>query len=328
MSDLNTKKVECKLLELLQTGFPFSREPYYEMGLEIGLSGAEIIRCISGLKQDGIVRQISPVMDARMLGYSSTLVGMKVAKEVVGRAGQLVREHPGISHGYERDNVFNIWVTLSARSESDIVVEMQRLASEIGADAIVNLPAIKVFKLRTNFSTEDNSRAEAEALDGFVLPGRAVFSELEREVINELQQDLPLTPDPFNIFAQHLNIPVESLLDVGQTLIQRRVIRRYGASINHYRAGYSANAMTCWRVTADRVEEIATRLALLKQVSHCYERVSNSSWTYNLFAMLHAGSRSDVQEIVKKIAAETELTDYAVLYSVKELKKARIRYPV
>ena len=79
-----------KLLGLLQAGFPLSREPYADLGLKLGINRDEVIHRIKQLRAKGIVRQISPVLDARRLGYQPTLVAMRVKEVELERAERLI----------------------------------------------------------------------------------------------------------------------------------------------------------------------------------------------------------------------------------------------
>jgi siroheme decarboxylase len=320
--------ISYRLLGLLQTGFPLVEEPYIEMGKKLGVSGEEVIRRIEDMKKNEIVRLISPVLDARSLGYQSTLVAMKVARNKMGKAEKYLGSHPGVSHGYERDHEFNIWITLSLPPEADLSSELDALSTRAGADKAIALPATKVFKLRTNFGPDEECTVEPEEAGNIDLSERVDLSASDRLVINTLQQDLPLRPDPFRPFASQLGIGVSDLLAHCLSLESRGVIRRYGASINHYRAGYKANAMTCWKLPAAGVEMMGARLAALRQVSHCYERQTNPGWTYNLFAMIHGSSKKGCLDIVNRISSDGGLTDSIVLFSTREFKKTRIQYRV
>ncbi len=321
--------IDLKLIGRLQAAFPLTREPYADLGLELGIDGAEVIHRIEGLKARGIVRQISPVLDARRLGYQSTLVAMKVAGDHLPRAEEIIREHPGVSHGYERDHDFNIWITLAAPHQADMNAEVQRLAAAAGAQAVVTLPALKVFKLRTYFG-EDNGEHTGGNNGGEtgLLPQRSELSQMDRLVINELQQDLLLVPAPFTPLASRLDLDVAAFLVECQSLLQRGIIRRFGAAINHANAGYKANAMSCWVVPGAMVDAVGQKLASRREVSHCYERRTDPLWHYNLFAMIHGHARTDCQKITGEISRETGLDDYIVLFSTREFKKIRIKYLV
>jgi len=135
MASIAPDNVEYKLLGLLQTGFPLTGEPYLDLGVKLGMTGNQVIQHIGELKAKGIVRQISPVLDARKLGYQSTLIAMKVPVEGIGRAEQILSGHVGVSHAYERDNEYNIWFTLSAPLAADMQSELRKLSSQIGVEA-------------------------------------------------------------------------------------------------------------------------------------------------------------------------------------------------
>ncbi|MEE8352880.1 MAG: AsnC family transcriptional regulator, partial [Dehalococcoidales bacterium] len=112
--------IDRKLLNLIQADFPLVHEPYAELGGRLGITGEETVERIARFKQTGLVRQISPVLDGRRLGYQTTLVAMRVPESSRETAEEALRQHPGVSHGYERDHRFNIWFTLALPPEADV----------------------------------------------------------------------------------------------------------------------------------------------------------------------------------------------------------------
>jgi glutamate-1-semialdehyde 2,1-aminomutase len=103
-------------------------------------------------------------------------------------------------------------------------------------------------------------------------------------------------------------------------------LRRFAAVLHHRQAGYVANGMVAWRVPDDSIESVATFAASLPQVSHCYQRLTYPDWPYNLFTMIHAKSKESCQALAQKISQETGISDYVILVSTKEYKKARPKY--
>ena len=126
-----------KLLNLVQTEFPLTTEPYADLGLQLGIDVDEVLHRIKQLKAKEIIRQISPVLDARSLGYQTTLVAMRVAESQLDKAARIIVEHPGISHGYERDHHFNLWFTLALPPEVRMETELQKLSTQIGAEVML-----------------------------------------------------------------------------------------------------------------------------------------------------------------------------------------------
>jgi len=317
--------IDRKLVNLVQN-FPLARQPYSQLGGRLGISEADVMERIARLKKEGIIRQISPVLDASCLGYQTTLVAMRVAEDELDKTEQVISQHPSVSHGYERENYYNLWFTLVVSPGTPIETEVGRLASAVDCEAAFSLPAVKRFKIGAYFDVDGdgsiNSTAQLSHSQMIEL------SAVDRLVINELQQDLPLVSEPFTLMASRLGMEVASFLNCCRSILERGVIRRYGASVNHHKVGFQANAMTCWRVPADKVVVAGQELASLREVSHCYERQTNSFWQYNLFAMIHGHSREFCQAIADDVSRKLELKDYVLLFSTREFKKARNRYLV
>ena len=143
-----------------------------------------------------------------------------------------------------------------------------------------------------------------------------------------LQKDLPLTSAPFDAIATEARMDVTDFLTQCQSLIQRRVIRRFGAAVNHVKTGFQANAMTCWVAPPEVVDSAGRQIASLPEVSHCHERKTNSHWPRNLFAMIHGYTKEECHTVASRVAAETGLEDYLMLFSTREFKKTRVKYLV
>jgi DNA-binding Lrp family transcriptional regulator len=317
-----------RLLNLMQVEFPLTSEPFGDLARRLGTTGDEIIQRIVRLKEMGIIRLIGPVIDSRRLGYHTTLVGMKVASTNLERAEQAISTHPGVSHGYEREHRFNVWFTLALPPASDVETELQVLTESTGCEIAFSLPALRMFKIGAYFDMEEHGQTASAAYQRSVHGSRVELSSTDGRIINELHQDLPLITSPFSAMAERAGMDTEQFLAGCRSLQERGIIRRFSASINHRNAGFTANAMSCWVVPMDKVENFGQKVALLRDVSHCYERETNQHWQYNLFAMIHGRSRERCQEIAEKVARETGLTDYALLYSIKEFKKTRVKYLV
>ena len=320
--------IDRGLLSVVQVQFPLVRQPYHELGRQFGVNEAEVIRRIDDLKQRGIIRQISPVIDGRRLGYRPTLVAMRVSETERDRAEELIRQHPGVSHGYERDHYFNIWFTLAVAREVNTETELAQLTSAIQPEAVFELPAVKVFKIGAYFEMDGDGHEKAGTVPSAIGPlaGEIELSRQDRLIIRELQEDLPLVPQPFAGMAARSALDEEYFLGQCQSFLQRDIIRRYAAAVNHRKAGFTANAMVCWVATSELVDAAGQKLAELREVSHCYERKTNPLWRYNLFAMMHGHTNEACCEMADRLSEATGLTERTVLFSTREFKKTRVKY--
>lgn len=152
------------------------------------------------------------------------------------------------------------------------------------------------------------------------------LTDLDKKIIREIQTDLPITPRPFFEIAQKLDIAEEDLLKKIQEFINKGYIRRFGATLRHRRIGINANAMSVWIVPDKDVEKVGTVMASFKEVTHCYERHTLPDWKYNLYAMIHAKTKEECLEIVRRISEKTGIAEYKLLFSTEEFKKTSMEY--
>ena len=111
-------------------------------------------------------------------------------------------------------------------------------------------------------------------------------------------------------------------------LLTDGVVRRIGVVPNHYGLGYTANGMSVWDVDDAAVDTLGARVAAHPGVSHCYRRPRHgATWPYNLFAMLHGRSRSEVQAQAAQLQAllGAACRGHEILYSTAILKKTGLR---
>lgn len=153
-----------------------------------------------------------------------------------------------------------------------------------------------------------------------------MFTEKEKQVIREMQGDLPLTPRPYKVIADRLGITEEELLAIVKDLSDRKVIRRFGAALRHREVGFTANAMVVWDIPDDRTVEIGNKMATFSEVSHCYQRPRYPGWPYNMFTMVHGRSKEECEEIAARISESIGIKEYGLLYSTAELKKDSMKY--
>jgi len=151
---------------------------------------------------------------------------------------------------------------------------------------------------------------------------------LDRQIITATQSGLPLVKEPYDAIAQQLGIEADLLKQRMQAMLEAGQIRRIGAVPNHYKLGYTANAMSVWNVPDDKIKDLGTQLGALDFVSHCYERPRFlPEWPYNLFAMLHGHSKQEVNKKVQQVVSllGEHCQGYELLYSTQILKKTGLR---
>lgn len=152
------------------------------------------------------------------------------------------------------------------------------------------------------------------------------LKKTDQRLIYFLQGDLPVVSRPFDWLAKQLGLEEEEVIARISALKEKGVIRRFGATLYHQRSGYPANVMVAWQVPEARVEEVGRALAKVREVTHCYQRLTGPNWPYNLYCMIHGPSEEACARMVARLAEETKVPDYRLLFSREELKKISMRY--
>jgi len=146
---MNQKDKE--LLNILQFDFPISERPYQEIGRKLHLSETRVIKQVKSLKEQNIIRRIGAVFESDRVKHVSALVAAKVGKDKTKEAKAVISKYHQITHAYLRSHEYNLWFTITAASQAEIL----RLAGEIkqsaGLAELHVLPALKKFKIDTRF---------------------------------------------------------------------------------------------------------------------------------------------------------------------------------
>jgi DNA-binding Lrp family transcriptional regulator len=152
---------------------------------------------------------------------------------------------------------------------------------------------------------------------------------VDSQIVLETQKGIPIVSRPYLALSHKLNISEDEIISKLYKLKEAGFIRKVAGTPNHYKIGYTANAMTVWDVTDEHLDSVGFEFRKLGFVSHCYVRPrALPVWPYSLFAMVHGRSKEEVElkiiELKEKISGKFNSMDS--LYSTKILKKTGIRF--
>jgi DNA-binding Lrp family transcriptional regulator len=152
---------------------------------------------------------------------------------------------------------------------------------------------------------------------------------LDRDLVRALQGGLPAVPRPYHAIAEAVGVSPQRVMERVNAMLATGAIRRIGAVPNHYRLGWTANAMTVWDVDDAVVDVLGAQVGALECVTHCYRRPRRlPAWRYNLFAMVHGRSRHETAGKAARVARvlDGHVRASDVLYSTRILKKSGLRF--
>ena len=157
--------------------------------------------------------------------------------------------------------------------------------------------------------------------------GANEYTEKERAALRIVQANLPDSLTPYADIAERTGVSEDAVLALLRVMKEDGRIRRFGASLKHQRAGFTHNAMVAWKVSPDMADEAGARAAEHPLISHCYYRPSSAKdWPYELYTMIHGRHPDEYKEVVAELMRQTPLREYAVLESLREMKKISMTY--
>lgn len=138
---------------------------------------------------------------------------------------------------------------------------------------------------------------------------RPEIDAVDRRIIDALQGDFPVCDRPYAAAAEQLGINEDDLLARLQSMLERRVLTRFGPMFQIERMGgaFVLAAMAVPENDWDRVNEAVNAFP---EVAHNYRRESDLKTPFNMWFVLATETREGIAAAVKKIEAATGLPVY------------------
>ncbi len=132
-----------------------------------------------------------------------------------------------------------------------------------------------------------------------------MLSSLHKQLLNDFQQDLPLSATPYQDVADSLGVAEDEVLDAFKELQDQQFIARIGSVIAPNLIGTSS--LVAMSVPENHLQSVAEIINQYPEVNHNYERDNR----FNLWFVLVAKDSESLQQVM----ADMELqTGYKMLY--------------
>jgi len=316
-------KLRKQLCNVLQEGLPVCPKPYTDLAKFLNSDEKTVLQEIEALKKAGVIRRICALINSRALGRASTLVAAHIPEENLGEVTETVNALEDVSHNYLREHYYNLWFTLQAESPEQIEVTVSNLSARFGVD-FHSLPVERIFKLDVRFDAEGEGQPLGD-VEQIPSSETVELNEIEKQILSKLEDDLEVITEPFDFLCDE-GLERREVLRIIRGLIDKGVVRRIAAVVDHRKLGFVANVLFCSEVPEDRVVEAGKALARFGMVSHCYERETIADWPYNLFAMMHGKSMGEIQHVISKFIESEKIDSFELLPTAAELKKEPVKH--
>jgi len=141
--------IDKNIIRSLMQGLPLIESPYRAIGRRLGVNEDFIFKRVQNLKTKGIIKKINAVFDWRKLGYSGSLIALKVPPKKIKGIARFINGFSVVTHNYLRNYKFNLWFQIIYKKEKDKEKILDGLKSR-GITEILELPSIKNIKLDTS----------------------------------------------------------------------------------------------------------------------------------------------------------------------------------
>jgi len=137
----------------------------------------------------------------------------------------------------------------------------------------------------------------------------------DRQLLDLLQESVPLVPRPFAALGRELELTEDEVLSRTRRLKEAGIIRQIGPIFSSRRLGYQST-LVAFHVGPERLEQVAALISAHPGVSHNYSR----NHFYNLWFTLTLPPHQSVEDEIARLAEEGGIDDYLNLPSLRLFK--------
>ncbi|MDP2903971.1 MAG: AsnC family transcriptional regulator [Methylovulum sp.] len=126
-----------QLLERIQLGLPVCPRPYSEIGMQCGMSEAEVIARLTKLKQNGVIKRMGVIVKHYPLGYrANAMVVWNVPDELITQRGGHVSCFPFVTLCYQRPRQpewpYNLYGMIHGKDRAVVLRQLEQLNQACG----------------------------------------------------------------------------------------------------------------------------------------------------------------------------------------------------
>lgn len=131
------------------------------------------------------------------------------------------------------------------------------------------------------------------------------MDELDKRIINTLQQGFPIAESPYQLVAEQLDISESELISRLQVLLADGVLTRFGPLFHAEQLG-GALTLAALKVPEERFAAVSQLVNAFPEVAHNYAR----EHILNMWFVLATEHPEQVATVINAIEAQTGLTVY------------------
>ena len=131
------------------------------------------------------------------------------------------------------------------------------------------------------------------------------MDDIDRTILNHLQQGFPICQSPYRQVAETLGISEADLIERLKQLLEQGILSRFGPMYHAEQMG-GALTLVALKVPEPRFDEVTEIVNSFPEVAHNYAR----SHALNMWFVLATEQPEQVQNVIQAIEQKTGLTVY------------------
>ena len=150
------------------------------------------------------------------------------------------------------------------------------------------------------------------------------MDKIDKRILQELQDNFPLSERPYEVIADRLQISREELWDRTQRMLDEGIIRRMGASFDSNKFGFRST-LAAVSVEPKLIDRVAEIIGQFSEVTHSYLRND----VFNIWFTIIAVDDKRIEDIIEQIRTSLSLERPEILnLPVKRLFKLDARFSI
>lgn len=131
-----------------------------------------------------------------------------------------------------------------------------------------------------------------------------MLTPIHKQLLNDYQQDFPLSPQPFLEIAEKLGVSEEFVIDAFSLLQEQSFVSRIGPIIQPNHIGISS--LVAMVVPSEQLETCANIINQYSEVNHNYQR----DHRFNLWFVIIASDQKNLTELLSSIEQKTGFSTF------------------
>jgi AsnC-like protein len=291
----------------------FVRDPFGEIAAQSGLDAEVVMERVKAMLRGGTIRRVRQTLMATNLAEGALVAWQLPAGKLDEAFDFMFREDPFSGHVVIRStdaatpgSNYRLWTTVKVPQGYSIEEHCALLARLTGAEHFRVMPANRIFALGVGHVRRKGMEPGSKSDELAVVKDTAKveLSDLEWQVLTALKREL--TPDEvvrdlWQHRAAEAGVPLETFLEVAETLNRRGVIGRFSTFLEHVKphAGGERvtrfNGLFHWAVPPGREIEAGREVGRFDILTHCYWREGGAEFRgVNIMAVAHGTEKEMV----------------------------------